>query len=98
MKAEADSLPRWLALLSEEDLEFARRFILCSGSLKEMAKSYSVSYPTIRSRLDRLIQKVSDDSPKDDDFISLIKSLTIDGEMSYETARTLIGSYRKGRR
>lgn len=48
---------RWLDGLSEEDLAFIRRFILASGSLKEMARIYGISYPTVRLRLDRLIEK-----------------------------------------
>jgi len=48
----------WIDGLSEEDLAFIRRFVLASGSLKEMATIYGVSYPTIRLRLDRLIEKL----------------------------------------
>ena len=49
---------RWVDFLAEEDLAFVKRFILCSGSLKDLATAYDVSYPTLRLRLDRLIQKV----------------------------------------
>ena len=48
----------WLEGLSEEDLAFIRRFVLASGSLKEMAEIYGISYPTVRLRLDRLIEKI----------------------------------------
>ena len=48
----------WLDGLSEEDRAFIRRFVLASGSLKEMAKIYGISYPTVRLRLDRLIEKI----------------------------------------
>ena len=51
-------LPPWLGGLEEEDLNFIRRFLLASGSLKEVAHQYGVSYPTVRLRLDRLIQKI----------------------------------------
>lgn len=50
--------PQWLQHLSEEDLAFTRRFVLNSGSLKALAADYRVSYPTIRLRLDRLIDKI----------------------------------------
>ena len=73
--------------MTEEDLEFARRFIINSGSLKEMAKYYNVSYPTIRLRLDKLIQKASNDPPENNTFISLVKQLTLDGEVTYEAAK-----------
>ena len=57
----ADSSNRnreWLDALEGDDLGFLKRFLLVSGSLKDLAKAYDVSYPTVRLRLDRLIQKV----------------------------------------
>lgn len=62
-----------------------------------MAKYYGVSYPTIRLRLDKLIQKASSSSPENDTFISLVKQLALDGEVSYEAAKKLINSYKKER-
>ena len=53
-----ETLPDWLAGLDEEDLGFIRKFVLASGSLKEVAQLYGVTYPTVRLRLDRLIQKI----------------------------------------
>ena len=58
MTGLSNIFPPWLEHLTGEELSFVRRFVLCSGSLKEMARQYSVSYPTIRLRLDRLIEKV----------------------------------------
>ena len=52
------NIPPWVAELEDEDLAFVKRFILASGSLKEVASLYGVSYPTVRLRLDRLIQKI----------------------------------------
>ena len=52
-----------------------------------MAKYYNVSYPTIRLRLDKLIQKASNDPPENNTFISLVKQLTLDGEVTYEAAK-----------
>jgi hypothetical protein len=48
----------WFEHLSEEDLAFVKRFLLASGSLKELAEAYGISYPTVRLRLDRLIEKI----------------------------------------
>ena len=50
------AVPVWMAELEDEDLAFIKKFILASGSLKEVASVYGVSYPTVRLRLDRLIQ------------------------------------------
>ena len=58
MAREAETRPAWIEAMEVEDLEFLRRFLLSSGSLKDLAGEYQVSYPTIRSRLDRLIAKV----------------------------------------
>lgn len=59
MTAESTNRNReWLDALEGEDLGFLKRFLLVSGSLKDLAKAYGVSYPTVRLRLDRLIQKV----------------------------------------
>jgi hypothetical protein len=47
-----------LARLEAEDQLFAIAFLKSSGSLKDMARTYGVSYPTVRNRLDALIEKV----------------------------------------
>ena len=48
----------WMEGLDAEDWAFIRRFLLASGSLKEVAREYGISYPTVRLRLDRLIDKI----------------------------------------
>ena len=53
-----DYLLPTLSRLGSEDRQFALAFILCSGSLKEMARLYGVSYPTVRNRLDELIARL----------------------------------------
>lgn len=45
-------VPEWMAELEEEDVAFLKNFLLCSGSLKEIAGLYGVTYPTVRLRLD----------------------------------------------
>ena len=49
-------IPVWMQGLSDADLNFIKRFVLCSGSIKDMSEAYGVSYPTMRGRLDRLIE------------------------------------------
>ena len=81
--------------LEEEDLEFIRKFVLASGSLKEMAKEYGVSYPTIRLRLDKLIQLIQmNNDNKKDAYISLIKKLALDEKIDFTTAKILISEYK----
>ena len=50
--------PLWVDDLEDEDLAFIKNFILASGSLKDIAGQYGVTYPTVRLRLDRLIDKI----------------------------------------
>ena len=76
------SIPEWMSELDDEDLSFIRNFILASGSLKEIAKQYGVTYPTVRLRLDRMIQKIQmTQSAGNDRFISLVKRLAIDEKL-----------------
>lgn len=51
-------MARWTDRLDDEELAFLKRFVRASGSLKAVAQGYGVSYPTVRLRLDRLIQKI----------------------------------------
>lgn len=93
-----DRLPEWLVNLAEEDLAFIKNFVLSSGSLKQMSQLYQVSYPTMRIRLDRLIEKIRlNDNETEDPFILLVKSLAIDDRYDVDTARILIDEYRKRR-
>ncbi len=55
---QGDYLLPALSRLGSEDQQFALAFILRSGSLKEMARLYGVSYPTVRNRLDDLIARL----------------------------------------
>ena len=47
-----------LALLSAEDQQFILRFVINSGSLKEMASELKLSYPTVRNMLNEIINKI----------------------------------------
>jgi hypothetical protein len=47
-----------LARLSTDDEDFVLEFIKASGSLKEMAKLFGLSYPTVRNRLDEIIELI----------------------------------------
>lgn len=51
------SLPLLLQI-TEEEQNFILQFFLSSGSLKEMATQMGNSYPTVRNKLDDIIQKI----------------------------------------
>ena len=91
-----EMIPEWLANLEEEDVAFIKRFLLASGSLKEIAAQYGVSYPTVRLRLDRLIQKIKlSETVEADPYVSLVKRLAVDDKLDFDTAKLLITEYRK---
>lgn len=90
------ALPEWFQNLEPEDLTFIRNFILASGSLKEISKLYNVSYPTIRLRLDRIIQKIKImEQEEQDPFILQIKRMAIEDSIDLETAKKIISLYKK---
>lgn len=92
--------PAWIEVLSEEDFQFLRRFVLSSGSLKALADEYGVSYPTVRARLDRLIAKVeaATDPKITDPFQRKLRVLVADGQIASATARELLDAHRATRR
>ena len=91
-------IPEWMADLEDEDGTFVRKFLMASGSLKEMARQYGLTYPTVRLRLDRLIQKIklSEDTEKEP-YIALIKQLALNDKLDFETAKLLIAEYKKAK-
>ncbi len=91
-----DIVPEWMANLEDEDISFIKKFILSSGSLKKMANQYGVTYPTVRLRLDKLIQKIriSEDT-SNEPYIALIKRLAINEKLNFDTAKILITEYKK---
>lgn len=89
-------LPEWMAELDEEDVSFIRNFLLCSGSLKEVAGRYRVSYPTVRLRLDRLIQKIKlGEDQAAAPYVALIKRLAVNDKVDFEAAKLLIQEYKR---
>jgi hypothetical protein len=88
---------RWIELLDDEDLAFLKRFVLASGSLKELAQAYSISYPTVRLRLDRLIAKIEvfDSHTKMSDFERTLRGLHVDGKIDLATLKSLLAAHRK---
>lgn len=94
----AEPVPQWILALDNEDMEFIKNFVLHSGSMKEIAKLYDVSYPTVRLRLDRLIEKIKiNDSMENEEFIKFIKRLAIDDRISMEDAKLIIEKYKSER-
>ena len=81
-------------MLEPDELNFVRRFVLASGSLKEMAEEYGVSYPTIRQRLDLLIEKIrrsAQDKPVSE-LRRTVRQLVEEGTLDLPEARKLLAA------
>jgi hypothetical protein len=64
--------------------------------LKEIAALYGVTYPTVRLRLDRLIQKIKiSEDYADEPYISLIKHLVVNDKLDFDIAKILIHEYKQ---
>ena len=91
-----ESVPDWMRNLEDEDVAFIKSFVMASGSLKEIAKQYEVSYPTVRIRLDNLISKIQLSEQKEKEpYIAIIKRLAVDDKIDFDTAKILISEYKK---
>ncbi|MCD4760287.1 DUF2089 domain-containing protein [bacterium] len=50
--------PRAFEVLGEEEEDFVITFLVCSGNIKQMEKRLGISYPTVKSRLRRIVEKL----------------------------------------
>ena len=86
----------WVEELSEEDLSFLKRFLLASGTLKDLAAEYGISYPTVRLRLDRLIEKVKlldATAANAGPFERRLRAAYADGRLDAETFHSLLDAH-----
>jgi hypothetical protein len=88
---------RWIDYLEDEDLAFIKRLVLFSGSLKDLATAYDVTYPTVRLRLDRLIAKIKvfEDAEIQDDFERQLRATYAEGKLDAASFKRLLSAYRK---
>lgn len=82
-----------LAQLSVEDQVFVTAFVRCHGSIKEMERTFGVSYPTVKARLNRVGQSLDfvdmDPAPASSEILQRLRR----GEISPQDAlRELEGS------
>ena len=79
-----------LLKLPEDDLKFIFDFVKCSGSLKEMAAKQNVSYPTLRNRLNSLIESLENLEIKKEGSKSDILQLLEKGKISAKDAAKML--------
>jgi hypothetical protein len=86
-----------LAALPREDLDLIAELVLRSGSLKDLAAEYGVSYPTIRGRLDKVIERLAaaKNGKAPDPLSEALASMVERGELSASGARTIREAARK---
>jgi len=79
-----------LSRLTEEDQMFVAAFVRCHGSIKEMESFFGVSYPTIKSRLNRIGQQLDfveiNPPVKKEDVLSKLEK----GEISVDDAEKML--------
>jgi hypothetical protein len=78
--------PPQLAQLSVDDQVFVAAFVRSHGSIKEMERIFGVSYPTIKSRLNRIAEQLdfvdTDPAPTGADVVDRLRR----GEISVQEA------------
>src|SRR5258707_14892314 len=79
-----------LAGLPVEHQRFIEMFVLAGGNLKEIAEQVGVSYPTIRSRLDKVIEALRGEIAKTQRVRGNVLDAVEPSKMSAETAARLI--------
>lgn len=47
-----------LANLKYEDQVFVSEFVRCHGNIKYMEKAFGISYPTVKNRLNKIVQQL----------------------------------------
>jgi hypothetical protein len=93
---DARDLPSWVLRLDDSDLQLIRRFVLASGSLKQLAADYDVSYPTIRGRVDALIERMQllDANAGDDALEAKVRLMVASGEMETALGKEILKLHR----
>jgi hypothetical protein len=83
---EGEFEPPQLAQLSVEDQIFLTAFVRSHGSIKEMERIFGVSYPTIKSRLNRIAGLLTfietDPRPSRADVIDRLRRGEIDAQQA----------------
>ena len=86
-----------LLSLTAAELDLMLQFVLASGSLKDLARVYQVSYPTIRARVDRMIERLRQTmaGESSDPMMQLLATLVERGEITVSAAQALRNLYRQ---
>jgi hypothetical protein len=83
--------PRLMNLPAEHQ-RFIEIFILAGGNLKQMAEQAGVSYPTVRSRLDKVIDALRDEIARSSKVRGTARGAGGEGKLSSDEAARIIKS------
>ena len=88
---------RWTDQLDDDELGFVKQFVMASGSLKDLAARYAVSYPTVRLRMDRLIQKIEvfDKFHERSETERKLRAFYAEGRLPDDVFKSLLSTARK---
>lgn len=79
--------------LTKEQADFAEVFIKCRGNIKEVEKELGISYPTVKNRLESLVEALGYKSQPvrdtKDERMEVLRRLD-DGEISAEEALNML--------
>jgi len=84
------ALPRFLELSADQQ-KFAVDFLLTGGSLKEVAVIYDLSYPTVRARLDRIIECLKEQKAPEEARRAAVLDALEEKKISAQEASSLLG-------
>ena len=80
-----------LARLRYEDQVFVSEFVRSHGSIKDMEKAFGISYPTVKNRLNRIIDQLQlvevGATPARDDALDLLERGEISADEAAERLR-----------
>lgn len=75
--------------LDEEDKEFIELFLIKRGSIKDVGEELSISYPTVRNRIDKIVGKLGRKIDKKESRLDILNLLD-KGEITADQARELL--------
>lgn len=75
--------------LEKKDLEFIELFLQKRGSIKDVGEILGISYPTVRNRIDKIVEKLGGKIDKKESRIEILNMLD-NGEISPDQAKELL--------